>query len=155
MFLRKVPFTSLLSLQTPKKTILSRFALKSAKLPEGPAKSGSAGRVLRTIEGVHAEYNFFATKNFRRANEIWVSEESESTVEKEKVNKSTIALHGEWSNEKITLQKLNFSKTPRFALKPSKLPEGPFQDESATKATEMTMITQHEKANSVLGSRNE
>ena len=32
-----------------------------------------------------------------------------------------------WSNEKTTLQRPNFSKTPKFELKPSKLPEGPLK----------------------------
>ena len=44
---------------------------------------------------------------------------------KKKVIKSTSVLQRVWSNEKTTLQKPNFSKTPKFALKPSKLPEGP------------------------------
>ena len=80
------------------------------------------------MEAVRAELFFSPQKNFRRpnrANEISASEESESTFEKEKVNKSTSVLHRLWSNEKTTLQKPNFSKTPRFALKPWKLPEGP------------------------------
>ena len=77
------------------------------------------------LEGVRAEHNFFAhKKKFRRPNgthEICLLEEDECIFEKEKVNKLTSVLHRVWSIEKTTLQKPNFSKTPRFALKPPKL----------------------------------
>ena len=81
------------------------------------------------IQGARAEHNFFRhKKNFwrpNRANEILVLEESDSTFKEEKVNQSTSVLHRVWSNEKMSLQTPNFSKTPRFALKAPKVPEGP------------------------------
>ena len=69
------------------------------------------------------EHNFFATeKIFGRPNgthEICVLEENECIFKKEKLKKLTSVLHRLWSTEKTTLQKANFSKTPRFALKES------------------------------------
>ena len=48
MFFAKSPLFVTFESPNGQKTIFSRFALKVAKLPEGPAEGGPAGRVLRT-----------------------------------------------------------------------------------------------------------
>ena len=57
----------------------------------------------------HQFFGHLSRKESNRSHEIWVSKETNRRV-----------FCREWSNEKP-----NFSKTPKFALKPLKLPEGP------------------------------
>ena len=130
-------FQNALKFQTPKKgkSWRIRAALKTQILPQQSASvcikipqnsyfDSKADTDTVLNEHKISEHFLFSEKDQSDARSLRL-EKSECIFQKEKVNKSASVLHRVWSNEKTTLQKPNFSKTPRFALKPSKLPEGP------------------------------